>query len=107
MNWQQITKQQEHLTLSKIRSLITQKDPQTGQNILLSVRAYSYDENRNTAGECIEIEHCIFYSQSYEIIRFQICMRDEITKKIVPTSQIRAVHLSLITRINNIEVQWS
>lgn len=97
----------EGLNFANIRKLVTRKNLQTGEYIPFSIRFKTCNLKEKTGGETIEIEHAIFFSQSNSIIRVQVCRKDELTRKIVPTKNIRAIHLVLIIRINNTEVQWS
>lgn len=97
----------ESLTLAEIRKIISQKDNFTGDKLPFSLKASACDVKKQAGGHFIDIEFGTLYSQSYEMIRVMVMKRDEITKKIVPTGNLRAVHISLIVRLNNIEVQWS
>jgi hypothetical protein len=92
--------------LADVRRIMSEKDA-AGDAIPFSVRFASYDKKRSKKSEVIEIEFAILYRQSYELISLMVMYRDELTKKIIPSGNIRAVHLSLITRINNVEVQWT
>ena len=91
--------------LKEVRQIMSEKD----QNGLVpfSVQFATCDQKRGSKSEIIEIQYATLYNQSYELISLMVMSRNELTKQIVPTGNIRAVHLSLITEINNTEVQWT
>ena len=92
--------------LAEVRQIMSEK-LEDGSPAPFSIRAATCDLKRGTESEVIDIEFATLYSQQYEIIQLMIMSRNELTRQLVPTGNIRAVHLSLITRINNTEVRWT
>lgn len=92
--------------IKEVRQIISQKD-RDGDYEIFSVRAYTCDLKRGKTSEPIEIEFAKLHKQNYEIINVMIMARNEVTRNIVPTGNIISLHLSLIDRINNVEVLWT
>lgn len=92
--------------LKEVRQIISQKD-EANEPVPFSIQASTCDLKRGTKSEIIEIQYATLFSQKYELLHLMVMAKSELTRQLVPTGNIRAVHLSLITEINNIEVQWT
>ena len=92
--------------LKEVRQIISQKD-EANEPVPFSIQFSSCDQKRGSTSEIIEIQFATLYSQNYELINLMVMSRNELTRQLVATGNIRACHLSLITEINNTEVQWT
>lgn len=96
----------EKYNLAQVRQIMSEKY-ENGDPVPFSIRFSTCDLKRGTKSEDLEIEFATLFSQQYEIMQLMIMYRNELTRQLVPTGNIRAVHLSLITRLNNTEVRWT
>ena len=92
--------------LKEVRQILSHKD-EANEPVPFSIQACTCDLKRGSESEPIEIQYATLFSQKYEMIHLMVMSRNELTRQLVPTGNIRAVHLSLITEINNTEVQWT
>jgi hypothetical protein len=95
-------------TLPEIKKIMEERD-QEGNRIPFSLRVCSFDKKRNPdSSEPLEFEHARLHSAwGAFTAQIEVMTRNELTKQLVPTGNIRSIHTALITRFNNKDVQWS
>jgi hypothetical protein len=95
-------------TLPEIRKFMEERDEEDNR-VPFPIRFASFDKKRNPdTSEIIEFEFARLHSKWGSFtIQVMIMTRNELTKQLVPTGNVRSIHTALITRFNNKDVQWS
>lgn len=109
-------------TLAEAKEIMNRRD-EKGNAIPFSIRYVAWNAESRTGGQIIDLPMVILYRNRlprkskltksdkdfnfYENFNLLIFARDELTRKLVSTGNIRKCHIWLIISINNQEVTWT